>query len=340
MKNNFIIKSITLLNFAIFLIVISINMFFYIRNDVRNDLIYFISINILCIIWYYIINREYEKELIVNKDNILNLIQIDNEDISNRAYLNKILTTKHNFNENKDNFNMFKRFYIKKNLLKKDYDELKSTFFKFIPQWFVDKVSLVWTERISLWLSTKQYLHVMFLDIIWFTWITEKLDPSKTLLLLNIYFDEIVNIIEKYWWSVDKFLWDWIMAVYWWKDADSILKSAIEIENFVSKFAISEIWRKISISIWINSWEVILWTIWSKNRMEITIIWDNVNIASRLESITRKEKQNIIISESTYNKLLDKESFSLVDLWEREISWKVKKVKIFWVDDIIKYNLD
>ena len=55
-------------------------------------------------------------------------------------------------------------------------------------------------------------------------------------------------------------------------------------------------------------------TIGTKRRMDATVIGDVVNIASRLETLTREEKQHIIISEDTYQSLSHRELFSLHDL--------------------------
>ena len=65
--------------------------------------------------------------------------------------------------------------------------------------------------------------------------------------------------------------------------------------------------------------------------MEITVIWDTVNTAARLESMTRELKQWILISQSTYNSFKNKRGITFEDLWYREIRWKQKTIKIYWV---------
>ena len=334
-----LLKSIELNNLIIFLSAIYFNILFYIYDSLKWDhLIFFLSVNLVLIVSYFIVNRKYDNELLLHKNDINELIK-QNSNNENKDYINSLLQNKNQFLENKNNYKLFQRMFIKKNILKKDYEDLRKTFFKFIPEWFMQKVWDIWAERISLWLSSKQYIHVLFLDIIWFTWLTEDLEPRKTLLLLNIYFDEIVNIIQKNWWCVDKFLWDGLMAVFSEKNSDNTIRSSIEIQNFVSKVAISDIWKKISVSIWINSWDATFWTIWSKDRMQITIVWDTVNTASRIENITRKYKESIIISENTLENIKNKEEFSIIDLWEEEIIWRKNKVKIYWIKNVINYKL-
>ena len=222
----YISKSIKIINYILFLFLISINTFFYLSDTMRefNEL-YFI-INWIIITMFFIFNIKYENESIVDKNNIktlsVNTLNADNPDIKS------LLFKKNRYKENEDTYKLFKNMYIKKNLLAKDYEDLKSVFLKFIPEAFIDEVGKMWTDKISLGLSVKKHLNVMFLDIIWFTTITENLAPDKALLLLNMYFDWIVEIIKENWWYVDKFLWDGIMAIFDWYTSDSAIKTAIE----------------------------------------------------------------------------------------------------------------
>jgi class 3 adenylate cyclase len=172
----------------------------------------------------------------------------------------------------------------------------------------------------------------MFLDIIWFTSIAEKLSPNKVLLLLNIYFDGIVEIVKSNWWYIDKFLWDWMMVIFEDKRSDNIIKTAIEIQEFMNKFKISNIWKKINIWIWINSGDVIMWTVGSSERMEITIIWDVVNTASKIEWLTRLFGNKILISGNTYKLIQNKDLYNITNLWKQEIKWREHKIKLFWIE--------
>jgi adenylate cyclase len=172
----------------------------------------------------------------------------------------------------------------------------------------------------------------MFLDIIGFTKIGESMKPDKALQLLNIYFDWIVEIVKKNWWYVDKFLWDWMMIIFSWEYTDNIVKTAVEIEKYIENLNFYWVFKKISIWIWINSWKVIVWTIWSKKRMEITVIWDVVNTAAKLEWLTRKYKYQILITQEVYDKIKNKEDFLIDEVWEKNIKWRKRKIKILGVN--------
>jgi len=338
--NNIIIKikkSILKINQLFFILIILIDCLFFISNTLYQYKTLFFVINITMFILFYILNKEYIEEYTDGNWHMKTL----NDSVlwwkDNK--IKDLLLKKLTFKENEDTYKIFKNMYLRKNLIAKDYEDLKTVFLKFVPELFLNEVGHMWTNKITLWLSVKKYLNVMFLDIIWFTSMTEKFSPDKSLMLLNTYFDWIVNIIKHNWWYIDKFLWDGMMIIFDGEDSDLAIKSAIEIQNFMKKFKIQDVWKKISVWIWINSWEVILWTIWSEERMEITIIWDVVNTASRIEWLTRTFKNNLIISDSTYKWISNKKNFWVKDLWFHPLRWKRWKIKIYGVDPIINIEI-
>lgn len=325
--NNLSIKRI---NFTLFFLMFFLTLTFLLFFDWYNIKKYFIIIIFLLLALFIIFNYIYTIDFEKSKENIKSVLKNNDGLICNNSL----------YKENIEQDNLFKYFAIDRNIRKKDYLDLEKILQKFTPEYFLEHFSKKWRDRIELGLSSEQFMHVMFLDIIWFTTITEKLNPERSLLLLNIYFDWIVEIIKNYWWYIDKFLWDWILIVFTEQNSDNILKASIDIQKYIKNFRVSEIWKNISIWIWINSWNVIMWTIGSNKRMELTIIWDVVNTASRIESFTRKFKDKIIISEETFNSIENNKEFNISDLWEKILKWKKIKKRIYWVDSIININLD
>ena len=323
-------KSITAINSLLFLFLIFLNLLFHIFDLYINILYY--ALNFLVLLLFFLFNRRFEKELNEWKEGIKIL---SNSDLKWKdEEIKELLYKKMFYKENDDNYKLFKNMYIRKNLIAKDFEDLKTVFLKFIPESFLDEVGRAWTEKISVWISAKKYLNIMFLDIVWFTSMTEKMEPDRALLLLNIYFDWIVELINDHWGYIDKFLWDGMMAIFEWNNSDSSINAAIDIQIFMKKFRTDEVWKRISVWIWINSWEVILWTIWSRNRMEITVIWDVVNTASRIETLTRTHVSNIMISRSTFENISNNNKFTIKNLWMKTLAWKKTKIKIYWVESI------
>jgi len=323
------IKSIKILNYILFLWIIYFSIFVYFFSDMEKNKLAFLFMNTIFLASFFLLNLLYNKELskrISFMDDLFsNKINI-NEDSTKKEFQKDI-----NFLETSQIYSFFKKIYIKKKISEKDYNELKNIFLKFVPKDFLDEIWIYWNDRISLWDSTKKDLNIMFLDIVGFTSISEKMTPERTLLLLNIYFDWIVDIIKSNWWYVDKFLWDGMMVIFDQPDSDNIIKSAIEIQEFIKKMNFSNASKQIKIWIWINSGEIIMWTIWSKSRMEITVIWDVVNIASRLEKLSRFYNRNIIIWESTFKKIKNINNFRIEYLWKKEIRWKESYMDLYWI---------
>ena len=244
------------------------------------------------------------------------------------------------FDENARFLSLFKRTYVEHKLLKKDYEDFKKVFDTFIPQEIHAKIGFRGYEKIVLWTAERKRLTIMFLDIMKFTTVSETIaDPYRALLLLNIYFDGIGEIIYKRHGYIDKYLWDGILAIFDDYHTDDALHAAIEIQEFIKKFQISTVGRYIDIGIGINTGSVIMWTVGTKRRMDATVIGDVVNTASRLESLTRDHEQHILVSEDTYESLSHRELFSFHDLWEVELRWKKQQLKIYGVDAFERIEL-
>ncbi len=238
------------------------------------------------------------------------------------------------FDENARFLSLFKRTYIEQNLLKKDYKELASVFEKFIPKKIHDEIGFRWYERIVLGTAVSKTLTIMFLDIMGFaTASTQMHNPYRTLVLLNIYFDGIGDIVEKYGGYIDKYLWDGILIIFDKTATDDVLRSAIEIEEFIKQFQVGASGRQIRVGIGINRWEVTLGTIGTKKRMEATVIGEAVNIAARLEHLTRTYDAGIILSDSAYKNIIDESLFGIKFLADETIKWHTDPIRLYGVDN-------
>ncbi len=188
------------------------------------------------------------------------------------------------FSENAEFLSLFQRTYIENKLLKKDYNDFKKVFDTFIPKEIHSQIGFRGYERIVLGTAERKRLTIMFLDIMKFTTVSESIgDPYRALLLLNIYFDGIGDIIYSHHGYIDKYLGDGMLAIFADEHTDDAIHAAIEIQEFISKFQISTIGRYIDIGIGINTGDVIMGTIGTKRRMDATVIGDVVNTASRIE---------------------------------------------------------
>jgi adenylate cyclase len=129
-------------------------------------------------------------------------------------------------------------------------------------------------------------------------------------LLLNEYFERMVEVVFRNHGMLDKFIGDGMMVIFGAPEDDPYqeehaLNAAIEMQSELRSLA--ERWKlegvNLRIGIGINSGPAIVGNIGSTRRMEYTAIGDTVNLASRLESATKEIGVGILISEYTYNAL-------------------------------------
>jgi len=145
---------------------------------------------------------------------------------------------------------------------------------------------------------------IVFVDIINFTSLSERLSPKEVAELLNGFFTRMSAVIFHYEGSVNKFIGDALMAIFGApiaheNDAELAVRAALDMlkesENFNRNIGEH---KRFSIKIGINTGKVVAGNIGSTNRMEYTVLGDAVNIASRLQSSAKPNQ--ILIGDDTY----------------------------------------
>lgn len=151
-----------------------------------------------------------------------------------------------------------------------------------------------------------QKVTILFSDIRSFTAISETMHPTKVVSLLNDYLSLMTEIIFKYEGTIDKFIGDAIMTIYGApirtkSDEMQAIYTALEMVEDLPTINAKhpELEKALEIGIGIHTGEVIIGNIGSRKRLDYTAIGDNVNLASRIESLTKFYRCKIIISETT-----------------------------------------
>ena len=179
---------------------------------------------------------------------------------------------------------------------------------------------------------------IFFSDIRSFTSISEKLgSPERVISMLNTYMTPMVDSITKYQGTVDKFIGDAVMA-YWnapvavSNHADQALQSALEQQILLQALNLTlkkEFDVEMAIGIGIHTGEATIGEMGSIGRSDYTIIGDNVNLASRLEGLTKLYGAKIIISDATRLQLRQKYTLRSLDIVK--VKGKQEAVEIFEV---------
>jgi adenylate cyclase len=180
-------------------------------------------------------------------------------------------------------------------------------------------------------------LTVLFSDIRGFTTISEALKPEEVVELLNEYLSKMVEVVFRHDGTLDKFIGDAVMA-FWGAplvQADHARKAVLcAVEMIEELMKLQEKWRAegrkiIEIGIGVNTGDMVVGNMGSKEKMEYTIIGDNVNLGSRLEGLNKEYKTRIIISSTTYEAV--KDLVEAEPLGDVKVKGKEKTVKIFAV---------
>ena len=176
---------------------------------------------------------------------------------------------------------------------------------------------------------------VMFCDIRGFTTLSEKLEPKEIVLLLNRYFTRLEKPIVENNGIINKYIGDAIMAVFGvplksethaydaWKAAQGMREQLAALNEELK----SEGQPEIRFGIGLCSGQVLAGNIGTSNRLEYTVIGDTVNTASRIESLCKTYKTDLLISEQTKELLPDDVPLTFVA--ESEIRGKEKRIKLY-----------
>jgi adenylate cyclase len=183
----------------------------------------------------------------------------------------------------------------------------------------------------------RREMTVLFSDIRGFTAMTEKGHAEALVAQLNEYFSTMVEVVFRHHGTVDKFVGDMVMALFSApvEDADHAEHALAAAVDMVSELAkLNRKWLaagkvQLDIGIGINSGEMIAGNIGSERIMSYTVIGDNVNLGSRLESLNKEFQSRIIISDATRMKLRTERT--LRPLGEVTVKGKTRPVSIFEV---------
>lgn len=180
-------------------------------------------------------------------------------------------------------------------------------------------------------------LTVFFSDIEGFTSLSEGMSPLDVVSLLNEYLSEMTEIIFKFEGLLDKYEGDAIMAVFGApvNQSDHAVKACrCALENQKALARLREKWKKegkpeFKARIGINTGEVVVGNMGSKMRFDYTVIGDNVNLASRLETANKIMDTEILVSESTA--LLAASDIISRCLGKLKVAGKVRHVSVYEV---------
>lgn len=183
---------------------------------------------------------------------------------------------------------------------------------------------------------------ILFSDIRSFTKFSEQRSAEEVVLFLNDYLSRMTDIIFQFNGTIDKFIGDAIMTIFGapFKREDDALravKSAVEMIREIKRLnqKRKDIEDQIQVGIGIHTGEAIVGNIGSDRRLDYTVIGDNVNLASRIEGLTKHYNCPILISEATFQQIHGKYSlddgFAIREIDKVIVKGKSKPITIYEV---------
>ncbi len=183
--------------------------------------------------------------------------------------------------------------------------------------------------------GNRREMTVLFSDIRGFTTVTERGNPEDIVAQLNEYFSKMVDVVFRHHGTVDKFVGDMVMALFGApvddeQHAEHAVAAAIDMVRELG--GLNRRWAaagmaQLDIGIGVNSGEMIAGNIGSSSIMSYTVIGDNVNLGSRLESLNKEYKTRIIISDATRARLSG--TYDLRPLGDVVVKGKSRPVAIY-----------
>jgi class 3 adenylate cyclase len=151
---------------------------------------------------------------------------------------------------------------------------------------------------------------VMFTDIRNFTQISEGMTPSQNFEFINSFLTQIAPVIKHHGGFIDKYIGDAIMALFPESPAHAV-RCAIDIQIALRNF--NDRWlglinQEVAVGTGIHYGPMVLGIVGYAERLSSTVMSDSVNLASRLENLTKKYSARIIVSEDTLQHMSAAES--------------------------------
>ncbi|MBQ0039274.1 MAG: response regulator [Treponema sp.] len=194
--------------------------------------------------------------------------------------------------------------------------KIRNAFSRFLPPKVIESI-VAGDTSITASVGETRKVAILMADIRDFTSITEKNEPEKVVAFLNQYFSLMGNIIRKHGGTIDKFMGDEIMALFGvpesykyngYRAANAAAEMMKEIENLDTSFLNMPENAPFRVGIGIHYGTPIAGTIGSEDKKEYTVIGDDVNLASRIQDLTKLYGTSILITDAVKQDIQDAEA--------------------------------
>jgi len=203
---------------------------------------------------------------------------------------------------------------------------------RFVPHAFLSIIGKPSIVEVELGDNKREKMSILFSDIRSFTTLSEAMTPDENFAFINAYLERMGPVIRDHNGFIDKYIGDAIMALF--ANADDAVRAGLAMLGALDGF--NEARRAaglgpIAFGVGINTGLLMLGTIGEKDRMDGTVISDAVNLAARVESLTKDYGTPLLISEFTLHELADPKAYDIRPVDVVVVKGKTRPVAIYAV---------
>jgi adenylate cyclase len=194
-------------------------------------------------------------------------------------------------------------------------EKLTDAYGRFVPHEFLHFLGYESILEVKLGDQVQKEMSVLFSDIRDFTSLSETMTPAENFQFINAYLSRMEPAITDNFGFIDKYIGDAIMALFD-GSADDAVKAGIAMLEELNEYNISRNrpdCPPLQIGIGINTGSLMLGTVGGQSRMDSTVISDAVNLASRVETLTKEYGVSMLITQTTFIELNDFYDLRLID---------------------------
>jgi adenylate cyclase len=214
-----------------------------------------------------------------------------------------------------------------------DLERLERAFGRFAPEDVVEKLGQGAKEIAP----ERREVTIMFADLVGFTPMSEHVDPAALIPVLNDYFRRMSRVIREHHGHVSRIMGDGLMALFGalvpnsWQSADAV-RAALAMRAALDELNLEIEERslpRLRFGVGLNRGEVVAAVVGSDQLMEFTVMGDAVNLAARVEGLTRAHGVDILVTDAVRDRL--DERFEVRELPPVEVKGKTERIRTWAV---------
>lgn len=209
---------------------------------------------------------------------------------------------------------------------------LNTAYEKFVPGEFLQYLNKTSITEVGLGDQMQQEMTILFSDIRNFTSLSEIMSPQENINFLNAYLGKIGPVIRHHNGFIDKYIGDGIMALFP-KNPEDAVNAAVAMQKAVHEFNDSSRQTPIQIGVGLHTGPMMIGIIGEEERMQSTVISDAVNMAARLEGLTKYYGISLIISDDTMLKIANPDQYNFRCIDNVQLKGRTEGTQVYEIFD-------